>query len=66
MKKFRGQKPDKLYIDPLNVLSYKPESRVKLVKSIWKVMREIQSLGVCHGDLTLDNILVDQKDKDSE
>ncbi|CAF1351994.1 unnamed protein product [Rotaria sordida] len=61
-----GKKLDKILQDKENIFHKSTAARIKLIKIIGEYMNRMQKLGICHDDFSLDNIMVNQKNKNSK
>ncbi|CAF4244499.1 unnamed protein product, partial [Rotaria sordida] len=61
-----GKKLDKILQDKENIFHKSASARIKLIKIIGEYMNRMQKLGICHDDFSLDNIMVNQKNKNSK
>ena len=60
----RGDFWDRLLSQEKCIFNTSPVARVKLVLKLCKEMRDLQEINVCHGDLHLENILIDIEQKE--
>ena len=66
MTYFEGRKLNDVLQEKDNILHKSTSAQVKLIKKLGECVSKIQKLGICHSDLSLDNVLVQQKNKYSK